>query len=156
VNATVYIAGILLQAIAGIIALQQVRLAPRKLPWLLIALSSLLIVGRRSATLGQFMKAGRELAAAEVLTLVVSLLFLLGVLLMSRMFRESEAEHRALQDAMEQIKTLRGILPVCAQCKRIRDERGRWHQMEAYVRDNTHAEFSHGLCVECSRQFMVE
>lgn len=155
-NATVYIAGILLQAIAAIIALRQVRLAPRKLPWLLIAVSSLLIVGRRSATLDQFMKAGRELAAAEVLTLVISLLFLLGVVLMSRMFRESAAAHRELRDAVEQIRTLRGILPICSGCKRIRDEAGKWHQVEVYVRERTHAEFSHGLCAECSKRYGVD
>ena len=96
-NTTVYIAGIVLQGVAGLIALLQVRRAPRKLPWLLIAVSSLLIVGRRSATLGQFMGTSRELAAAEVLTLVVSALFFMGVLLMSRMFGQWADAHEALR-----------------------------------------------------------
>jgi hypothetical protein len=74
-NTTVYILGILLQAIAVVIALLQVRHAPRKLPWLLIALSSLLIVARRAATLGQVMKTGGTLTTGEILTLIISLFF---------------------------------------------------------------------------------
>lgn len=85
-NTTVYILGILLQGIAGVIALLQVRYAPRKLPWLLIALSSLLIVARRAVTLEHVMKTGGEFTAGEILTLIVSLLFFLGVVLMTRMF----------------------------------------------------------------------
>ena len=96
-NTSVYIAGILLQAVAGIIALVEVRNAPRKLPWLLIALSSLLIVGRRAATLEQLAKSGRELAPAEVITLLISLLFFLGVILMSRMFRDMMTGHAIVQ-----------------------------------------------------------
>jgi PAS domain S-box-containing protein len=98
-NATVYILGILLQAVAGLIALWQVRYAPRKLPWLLIAISSLLIVLRRASTLGQFMKSGRELAYAEILTLIISLLFFLGVVLMSRMFQDYQRDQNDLRQA---------------------------------------------------------
>jgi hypothetical protein len=169
-NETVYILGIVLQAVAAIIAMLQVRQAPRKLPWLLIALSSLLIVARRTATLEQFMAAGRPLATAEVLTLVISVLFFLGVALMSKMFREvwqgqqslrqseaalgqTEAELRShveqLQQAVEQVKTLRGILPICSGCKRIRDDQGYWNQVDAYLRAHTEAEFSHSMCPEC-------
>jgi PAS domain S-box-containing protein len=103
-NTTVYILGIVLQSIAAIIALVQVRRAPRKLPWLLIGLSSLLIVARRAATLEQFMRSGRELAAAEVLTLLISLLFFLGVVLMSRMFSEAQKAHAALVRSEENLR----------------------------------------------------
>lgn len=98
-SATIYILGIILQAVAGIVALMQLRFAPRRLPWLLIAISSLLIVARRSATLGQFMRTNRELAGAEILTLVISLLFFLGVLLMSRMFRQTREAEKAVLTA---------------------------------------------------------
>ena len=98
-NATVYILGILLQAVAGIVALLQVRRAPRQLPWLLIAVSSILIVGRRAATLDQFMRAGQELAAAEVMTLIISLLFFLGVVLMSRMFQDVISSGKKLKES---------------------------------------------------------
>ncbi len=55
----------------------------------------------------------------------------------------------ALHIASEEIKTLRGILPICANCKRIRDDQGDWKQMEIYVSARTEAQFSHGLCPEC-------
>jgi PAS domain S-box-containing protein len=103
-NATVYILGILLQFVAGVLALIQVRHAPRRLPWLLIALSSLLIVARRTATLSQFMRAGRELALAEVITLLISLLFLMGVVMMARMFRDAVKGHVALQQSETKLR----------------------------------------------------
>jgi PAS domain S-box-containing protein len=109
-NAIVYILGIVLQAVAAVIALAQVRHAPHKLPWLLIALSSLLIVARRTATLSQFMETGRELAAAEIITLIVSLLFFLGVILMTRMFRNILQNQVALQQSEESLRRQRTLL----------------------------------------------
>jgi PAS domain-containing protein len=58
----------------------------------------------------------------------------------------------ALQKAFDDIKTLRGIVPICAWCKKIRDDDGYWNQVEVYVRDHTEAEFSHGICPECSEK----
>ncbi len=55
-----------------------------------------------------------------------------------------------LQKASAQIKTLRGIIPICASCKKIRDDKGYWNQVEVYVRDHTEADFSHGMCPECA------
>jgi PAS domain S-box-containing protein len=54
-----------------------------------------------------------------------------------------------LQSAIEQIKTLRGIVPICANCKKIRDDKGYWQQVEAYVSKYTEAKFSHGICPDC-------
>ena len=54
-----------------------------------------------------------------------------------------------LHAALDQIKTLRGIVPICMNCKKIRDDKGYWNQVEIYVRENTEAEFSHGLCPDC-------
>lgn len=54
-----------------------------------------------------------------------------------------------LNNALDQIKTLRGIVPICMNCKKVRDDQGYWNQVEIYVRDHTEAEFSHGLCPEC-------
>jgi PAS domain S-box-containing protein len=107
----VYILGILLQAAAGIMALLQVRKAPHRLPWLLIAISSLLIVFRRSATLGEFMQDERELASAEVITLIVSLLFFLGVLLMARMFRDVAKAQETMKESEEHFRLLADNAP---------------------------------------------
>jgi PAS domain S-box-containing protein len=61
-----------------------------------------------------------------------------------------------LQDALENIRTLRGIIPICASCKKIRDDTGYWQQVEVYVRDHSEAQFSHGLCPECVKKFYPE
>ncbi len=59
-------------------------------------------------------------------------------------------KHAALQAALAKIKTLRGLMPICASCKKIRDDKGYWNQIEEYIRDHSDAEFSHGICPECA------
>ena len=54
--------------------------------------------------------------------------------------------------ALEQIKTLRGIVPICSNCKKIRNDKGFWQQVEVYVRNHTEAEFTHGICPECAQE----
>ena len=63
---------------------------------------------------------------------------------------------RELQKAQDDIKTLRGIIPICANCKNIRDDKGYWSQVEVYVRDHSEAEFSHGLCPVCVKKLYSE
>jgi len=57
-----------------------------------------------------------------------------------------------LQGALNKVKTLSGMLPICASCKKIRDDKGYWNQIEAYIRDHSEAEFSHGICPECMKK----
>jgi DNA-binding response OmpR family regulator len=57
--------------------------------------------------------------------------------------------HIALKRARDEIRTLRGILPVCANCKRIREDGGEWISLENYIRKHTEAEISHGMCMDC-------
>jgi len=66
------------------------------------------------------------------------------------------AKIEELRQALDQVKTLRGILPICAACKKIRDDQGYWRQVEVYVRDHTEAEFSHGLCPDCIKRLYPE
>lgn len=54
-----------------------------------------------------------------------------------------------LSKALSEIKTLRGMLPICARCKKIRDDKGYWNQIEIYISNQTGAEFSHSLCPDC-------
>jgi PAS domain-containing protein len=61
-----------------------------------------------------------------------------------------------LQQALAQVKRLSGFLPICASCKKIRDDKGYWQQVEAYIRDHSEAEFSHGLCPECAKKLYPE
>lgn len=61
-----------------------------------------------------------------------------------------QREH--LQVAPDHIQTLEGFLPICASCKKIRDDAGNWNQLEEYISSRTRAQFTHGLCPECSRR----
>jgi hypothetical protein len=55
-----------------------------------------------------------------------------------------------LQAALSEIKTLRGLIPICARCKKIRDDKGYWKQIEEYIQAHTDAQFSHGICPQCA------
>jgi len=63
---------------------------------------------------------------------------------------------RELQTALDNVKTLRGMLPICASCKKIRNDDGYWSQIEVYVRDHSEAEFSHGLCPDCATKLYAK
>jgi PAS domain S-box-containing protein len=66
--------------------------------------------------------------------------------------REKERLIDKLQKALSEVKTLRGFLPICASCKKIRDDKGYWNQIESYIRNHSEAEFSHGICPDCARR----
>jgi PAS domain S-box-containing protein len=61
-------------------------------------------------------------------------------------------KHDKLLKAMEEIKTLSGLLPICASCKKIRDDKGYWNLLEAFIEKHSEASFSHGMCPECSEK----
>ena len=61
-----------------------------------------------------------------------------------------------LEAAMADIKTLSGFLPICASCKKIRDDNGYWNQIESYIRDRSEAEFSHSICPDCTKKLYPE
>ncbi|MBF0538580.1 MAG: response regulator [Nitrospirae bacterium] len=62
---------------------------------------------------------------------------------------ELEVKVRELKKANETIKTLKGLIPICAKCKKVRNDKGSWQQIEEYVRQHSDAEFTHGFCPEC-------
>jgi len=72
--------------------------------------------------------------------------------------KEAEQEKLVLQlsEALAEIKTLKGCIPICASCKKIRDDEGCWDQLEAYISKHTDAVFSHGLCPECVEKYRAE
>jgi PAS domain S-box-containing protein len=75
-----------------------------------------------------------------------------------RKLAEEERERLILDhlDALSRIKTLSGLLPICASCKKIRDDAGYWSQLEAYIVEHSEAIFSHGLCPECAAKVYAE
>ena len=70
--------------------------------------------------------------------------------------QRAEAERERLiaelQEALANVKTLRGLIPICASCKKIRDDQGYWTQLEIYLAKHSDAEFSHSLCLDCMRK----
>lgn len=62
------------------------------------------------------------------------------------------AEQSVLREALSQVRQLSGLLPICASCKKVRDDHGYWTQIEAYLRDHSEAEFSHSLCPDCGEE----
>lgn len=76
------------------------------------------------------------------------------------MARNYQAEREKLiaelHAALEKVKLLSGFLPICASCKKIRDDKGYWQQMECYIRDHSEAEFSHGICPDCAHKLYPE
>jgi hypothetical protein len=84
---------------------------------------------------------GREIAAVVVTIAIVIVLL---------------ASASALDHAEAQRKTLSGLLPICAHCKRVRDDEGYWSQVESYVAAHSEADFSHSLCPSCLREFYPE
>lgn len=71
---------------------------------------------------------------------------------------EDEVEQRTkdLKHTLEKVRVLSGMLPICSRCKKIRDDKGYWNQIEAYIRDHSDAEFTHSLCPECMKEIFPE
>lgn len=71
--------------------------------------------------------------------------------------REAEREKLItdLTEALANIKTLKGLLPICASCKKIRDDKGYWKKIEIYIQEHSEADFSHGICPECSKKLVL-
>ena len=66
--------------------------------------------------------------------------------------KEKEALIKQLKATLSQVKQLSGLLPICAACKKIRDDKGYWNQIESYIKKHSEANFSHGLCPDCARK----
>jgi hypothetical protein len=122
-----------------------------------ICIEALTAVGPVHTTFGLFtpspMRIGFYLGS-----LATSTLWTFGFILLvnQRLVAEREASIRELNLALEEIKTLSGILPICSHCKKIRDDHGYWEQVESYVSKHTEAEFSHGICPGCLEVFYSE
>lgn len=81
---------------------------------------------------------------------------------MQRLVEKSEIEHalrteleqkvKELEAALEEIKTLKGIIPICSSCKKIRDDEGYWQRIETYISKHSEADFSHGICPNCAKK----
>lgn len=73
-----------------------------------------------------------------------------------KMMVEREKLRQELEDALDQVKLLSGFLPICCSCKKIRDDKGYWQQIEMYISNHSDVQFSHGICEECSKKLYPE
>lgn len=71
-----------------------------------------------------------------------------------RLYEIARERADRLEKAYNEIRTLRGILPICASCKKIRDEEGYWKQVEVYIHEHADVDFTHSMCPACAAQFM--
>lgn len=94
--------------------------------------------------LNRYLDTGIRLVAYLVLAAVIAAV------------RESLRRERALsaelQEALDNVRQLRGLIPICASCKNIRNDDGYWERIEVYIRDRSEADFSHGICPECEKR----
>ena len=67
-----------------------------------------------------------------------------------------EGANQELREALSQVRTLEGLIPICARCKKVRDDEGFWESVESYVSSRSHASFSHGICDECGPELYGE
>jgi ligand-binding sensor domain-containing protein len=74
----------------------------------------------------------------------------------SKRTQELENQKNELQNALSQVKQLGGLLPICASCKKIRDDKGYWNQIESYISKHSEADFSHGICPDCYKELYPE
>lgn len=65
---------------------------------------------------------------------------------------ENESLINDLKDAIADVKTLEGLLPICSNCKKVRDDKGYWNQIESFIMEHSQAEFSHSICQECAQE----
>jgi hypothetical protein len=157
---------LLLQFITIFISLRLILLTGWTKAWILLSLGITTMGIRRLVIFVELLSgnSGRPPEMFyEITGLIGSAVMLGGVVFIKPVFlslKTAEKEQRELaeklQDAFSKIKILSGMLPICASCKKIRDDRGDWHQMEAYIRNNSEAEFTHGLCPGCAEKALKE
>jgi len=171
---------VVLQFTSAGLALRLTAVTGHRAAWVAIALAVTLMGTRRlQSLLGMLLQPSlpRPNFLFEVNGLVISMLMLYGMYRIRPLFvslarAESEQREMALrlnalseeqaklitelQDALGKIRTLRGMLPICSACKKIRDDKGFWNQLEAYVHEHSEAEFSHAICPDCLRRLYPE
>jgi hypothetical protein len=97
-----------------------------------------------------FVKAGLLSGVIAIFAIVGGAAFFLRIT--NPLLRRLEETIARLQDALNKVKLLSGLLPICISCKKIRDDQNRWWRLEAYIGGHSEAEFSHGLCPECAEK----
>lgn len=153
---------LLLQAATIFFALRLISITGWRKAWILLSVGITSMGIRRFITFIQLLNGEfthEPGMGYEIVGLLGSALMLAGVILIKPIFAalsNAEREQRELvgklQDAMSKIKILSGMMPICANCKKIRNDKGYWEQIEIYIRDRSDADFTHSICPECAKK----
>ncbi len=153
---------LLFQAISVGFALRLISVTGWKKAWLLLSLGIVTMGIRRCITFIHLLVGDTRYIPElgfELVGLAGSVIMLAGMVLIRPIFeflKSAEQEQRELvsklQEAMSNIKTLKGLLPMCAWCKKIRNDKGYWEQLDVYIREHSDADFTHGICPECMKE----
>ncbi|TAN40256.1 MAG: hypothetical protein EPN25_08415 [Nitrospirae bacterium] len=163
------ISSVILQFVAAIMAIRMIWITGGRTGWALVAAAVLGMALRRSIAFSWIFSGGTPHPLDplfETVGLITSLLMVIGLYLIRPVLasiRESREAMRELNERLsletekqrlliENIRTLKGLLPICAWCKSIRDDQGYWKKVEEYIRDNSEAEFTHGICPDCAEK----
>ena len=103
----------------------------------------------------------RPFILASIISGSIAILLIIGgsilfIKLTNPLIKRLSETINKLQAALANVKTLRGLLPICASCKKIRDDKGYWKQIEGYIAEHSEADFSHGICPECAKELFPE
>ena len=87
------------------------------------------------------------------ITLILVLGMIVAIIFILRSNLKNRKTNKKLAVALINIKTLKGLLPICSHCKNIRDDKGYWHKVEEYLHQHSDIEFSHSLCPDCLKKY---
>ena len=92
-----------------------------------------------------------------IIILILFIGFLIGMMIerFQKVNLELLKRNQQLEEAMTQVKSLQGIIPICAKCKKIRDDKGSYHNLEEYISQNSDATFTHGICPDCAKHIFL-
>ena len=109
---------------------------------------------------GYFLTAKGDIYLMVVMNRFLSLAAVWVTSILIVFWKRSEEERVRLEsvltESQEEVKILSGLLPICASCKKIRDDEGLWNQVEEYIHEHSEAQFSHGLCPDCMKKLYPE
>lgn len=160
---TIVSISLLLQCIAVYYSFRLITQTGHTRAWLLLSLGIATMAARRFIALVAILSAQSTHRLIdyyfEIIGVFGSAMMVFGVLSIKPFFtlvKNAEEEQRALaaslQEALDHVKTLNEMLPICANCKKIRDDEGYWQQIETYITKKSGAQFSHGICPSCCKE----
>jgi len=158
---------LILQSTAVYYSFRLITLTGHTLAWLLLSLGIATMAARRLITFVTLLSTPATHTpldySFEIIGIFGSAMMVIGIILIKPVFvriKNAEEEQRALavslQEALDRIKILNEMLPICANCKKIRKDDGYWQQIETYITENSDTQFSHGICPDCMKKLYPE